>query len=86
MMNNNERAKEAQRRVEMIKPMLAGQEPEIVGAILADLVAILLVGHRCSTPEATAELREEILRMHIELVRHLIPINEAMMMESELSE
>jgi hypothetical protein len=59
--------------VNAIKPWLAGYSPEIQGAVLADLLAMFLAGH--VGPEAPA-LREEILRLHIETVRDLIPVNE----------
>ena len=63
--------------VEQIRPHFTGKEPGIVGAALADLLATLLAGHQ---GEGKRELREELLRNHIGIVRKLIPINEARML------
>jgi hypothetical protein len=63
--------------VERIRPIFAGRRPEIIGAALADLLAMLLVAH--SVPgdaTATAEIREELLQVHLEQMRPLIAINE----------
>jgi hypothetical protein len=57
--------------VERIKPILAGNPGQIQGAVLADLLAIFLAGH-------APPLREQILAIHLETVRRLIPVNEAM--------
>lgn len=59
----------------LIKPILAGRHPAVIGAALADLLAILLAGHRGGDAEV---LREHILAQHIEHVRMLIPVNEAL--------
>jgi hypothetical protein len=56
--------------VDAIRPLLAGKDPAIQGAVLADLLAIFLAGHH-------PELREDILELHIDAVRELIPVNEA---------
>ena len=48
--------------------VLAGQHPSAQGAALADLLAMWLVAH-------PPQLREEMLRLHIEFVRKLIPVN-----------
>lgn len=58
--------------VERIRPMLAGERPEVVGAALADLTAIWLAGH--VGPDAEA-MRSEILDMHVAAIRDLVPIN-----------
>ena len=63
-------------RAETIWPMLAGLGPDVQGAVLADLVATWIVGHQ---GEGVARLREELLGLHIALVRGLVPINEAIM-------
>ena len=55
--------------VDFIKPHLAGHLPEIQGAVLADLLAIWLAGH-------APGIREEILALHLDAVRDLIPVNE----------
>jgi hypothetical protein len=60
-----------------IGPILAGRPPQVQGAVLADLFATWLAGHFAETPEQTAELREVLLEQHLDLVRKLIPLNEA---------
>ena len=62
--------------VNRIKPIRAGQPPEIVGATLADLLAIWLASHIFpSMPSATAEMREVLLQTHIMHVRELMVEN-----------
>jgi hypothetical protein len=51
-----------------IRPILAGEHPAVQGATLADLTAIWLAGH-------PAELRVELLMMHVHKVCELVPIN-----------
>jgi hypothetical protein len=58
--------------VDRIKPLLAGHDPSLQGAILGDLVAIFLAGH-------APALREEMLQVHIDLVRQLTELNEKIM-------
>jgi hypothetical protein len=63
--------------VERIRPLLAGRNPDIVGAALADLLATWLACFRVpGDPKATTEAREHMLQMHIECMRPLIAINE----------
>jgi hypothetical protein len=52
-----------------IQPLLKGREPQLQGAVLADLLSIWLAGH-------APQLREEILALHINSVRALIPVHE----------
>lgn len=52
-----------------LQPMLKGRDPGIQGAVLADLTAIWLAGW----PPAA---REELLDMHVQKIRELIPVNE----------
>jgi hypothetical protein len=63
-----------------IMPHLAGQDPELVGGVLADLLAIFLAGHVVvgSKPE-TDKLREDVLAIHLEAVRQLVTINAELM-------
>jgi hypothetical protein len=64
--------------VQAIRPILAGNPPQIVGAALADLLAIWLASHVYPGDDvATTCARERLLDAHIELVRKLIPVNEA---------
>lgn len=55
----------------VIKPLLAGHHPRVQSAVLADLLAMWLAGH------LDHAVREEVLAEHIELVRKLVPVNEA---------
>jgi hypothetical protein len=63
---------EVEALVNEIRPLLAGKGPAVQGAVLADLLAMFIAGHR------DAELRDEILQLHIEAVRHLIPFADLM--------
>ena len=66
--------------VAQIKPVLAGQPPEIQGAVLADCLAIWLAGHYVTGDEdATRTMRAEFLAAHFSLVRQLVPVNAKMM-------
>ena len=59
-----------------VKPLLAGENPEVQGAALADLLAIWLAGHQVEGDlEATRTLRAELLAEHCRLVRQLVPVN-----------
>jgi hypothetical protein len=70
-------ANEIAELVEHIRPLLAGRDPSVQGAVLADLVSMLLAGHILpNSKERTNELREGLLQAHITAVRQLIPINE----------
>jgi hypothetical protein len=74
-------ASEAEAIVNRIKPHLAGVETQIIGAVLGDLVAMFIAGHRAEDPGGkaadTKAIQELVLQMHIDLVRSLIPINMA---------
>lgn len=74
-----EEARLAARLVAEICPVMAAHPPEVQGYALADLLAIWLAGHIVpDNPGATAKLRGELMRMHIGMVRTLIPVNEGM--------
>ena len=62
--------------LQRIAPLFHGQSPDIVGAVLSDLVALLLAGHQGA---GVGELREELLQLHVETVRGLIPVNEVLL-------
>lgn len=64
--------RDIERLVERIRRLLGGKPPELQGAVLADLLAIFICGHH-------PLIREEVLRLHIEAVRSLIPENERML-------
>lgn len=62
--------------VKRMRLLLAGLPPHVQGAVLADLLAIWLAGHRIEDdPAETTALREKLLTMHLEMVRQLIPPN-----------
>jgi hypothetical protein len=66
--------------VERIKPLLAGQPPELQGVVLADCMAIWLAGHHVAgDAEATRKMRAELLAMHCSAVRELTEINAKIM-------
>jgi hypothetical protein len=56
--------------VDKIKPFLTGHDPSIQGAALAELLALWLAGHH-------PDLRHEMLDLHIDTVRELVPVAEA---------
>jgi hypothetical protein len=60
-----------------IGQLLHGHSPQVQGAVLADLLAMWLAGHTAGDPIANDELRGELLAAHINVVRELIPENEA---------
>ena len=59
-----------------LAPLLAGYPAMVQGGALADLLAIWLAGHWCEGEAERHDLREELLAMHIEKVRELIPVND----------
>lgn len=65
--------------VDRIRPILAHRNPAIQSAALADLLALYIAGHQATEGDKNAldELREEVLAMHMQLVRDLIPANDA---------
>jgi len=71
-------AAEVEAIVNRMRPALAGHPSPIQGAALADLLAIWLAGHIVpGKPAETKAARERLLKMHVEMVRKLIPVNEA---------
>lgn len=75
-MNDTLKAAELARQC---RPIFAGQDPVLVAAALAELLALLLAGHfRPGDPADTQALRDGILELHIETVKKLVPVMEAM--------
>lgn len=71
-MNDNDKdfgsmATRAMEIVKQIEPLLAGAGPDIQGAVLADLLATWLAGH-------PAEMREDMLQLHLEAMQPLIEL------------
>jgi hypothetical protein len=66
--------------VAQIRPLLAGIDPDVQGAILANLVAMWLAGHRQKGQggqlEPATEWREELLTQFTDLVEQLIPLED----------
>jgi hypothetical protein len=71
--------------VDRIKPILAGEAPNVQGAVLADLLAMWLAGHVImGDPKETEKMRERALEIHIATVRALIPIEYETRIEPEI--
>lgn len=58
--------------VERIAPILANRNAELQGAVVADLAALWIAGHRDESRVEGDLLREELLRMHAEHVREMV--------------
>jgi hypothetical protein len=69
---------EVLRIAELVKPILAGREPEIQGAVLAELLSLWLAGHY----QGGQRLIDNLLALHVEHVRKLIPENVRMLRDS----
>jgi hypothetical protein len=66
--------------VEQIRPLLAGREPVVQSAVLAELLSLLLAGHWIpGEPNQTEIFRRELLSVHSKLVWELIKVNAAIM-------
>jgi two-component sensor histidine kinase len=63
-------------RVAKIRKIMGGLSPQIQGAILADLLAIWLAGHR-SLDGDDKKLRQHVLANFMRTMRQLIPVNVA---------
>ena len=85
---NGELGREADAVVEQIRPFLAGHRPIAQSVILADLTSAWIAGHlahsagEINAPE-TRRMREDILMHFIELIRQLIPMHHARIMEEQ---
>lgn len=55
-----------------IQPLLAGQGSVLQGAVIADLCAIWIAGHRCSDPQEERRIHEELIALHADCVRQLV--------------
>jgi hypothetical protein len=58
---------------------LHGHGPDVQGAVLADLLAMWLAGHLAGG--GSQEVCDELLRVHVEAVRGLVPVNVAIVQE-----
>ncbi len=57
-----------------IQPLLAGHGPDLQGAVITDLVAIWIAGHRCSDPAEEQLVHEELLELHCKHVREMVAL------------
>jgi hypothetical protein len=58
--------------LDRISPILAGQPAEVQGAVIADLAAMWLAGHRDARGRAAGDrFRDRLLHLHAEHVRDL---------------
>jgi hypothetical protein len=73
-----------ERLVNKIMPILAGHGPTVQSAVLADLLAMLLAGHFGRNVEETNGAREDVLTLHLELVRKLVQPNEQRILENKM--
>ena len=55
--------------VEQIKPLLAGRDPSVQGAVLCELLSLWLAGH-------SPMIRKAMFAMHFKAVQEMIPISE----------
>ncbi len=76
-MSSDEAATRTLAITEQIKPLLAGQSPEVQSAVLANLTALWLASHMGPDAETTAAYRRGLLDGHVQLVRDLIESSEA---------
>lgn len=68
--------------VEKIKPILAGLGGPTQGLVLAELLSMWLAGHVSTDKARTEELHEEILELHIDTVRQMLPYQQAVILTS----
>jgi hypothetical protein len=77
MTKSREAAELVDEIVQRIRPILAGNAPEVVGGALADLFSMFLAGHFDEKgPAETAVLREQLISQWLDTVRQLIEPNE----------
>jgi len=69
-------AKEIVELAERIKPILAGREPALQSAVLAELTSLWLAGHFVpGDREQTADIRARLLAAYCQLVLDLTKVN-----------
>lgn len=72
-------ARESMRLAQSIYPMLAGQPPEVQGAVLADLLSMWLAGHY----RGGDALLLRLLEHHVRAVRMILPVQIAALKERQ---
>lgn len=60
--------------VERIRPLLAGRLPQVQGAVLAELLATWVKGHRSENGLMDREVQDVALSYHLTFVRKLMAI------------
>ena len=84
-MTANWEARAAGKLAKRCYPIFKGQDPDIQGAALVDLVARHLAGYvAIGDAEATAQMRELMLEAFIIAVKQLVPIVDAAEIQPEL--
>jgi len=59
--------------LERIMPFLAGHDPELQGAVVTDLAALWIAGHRVEGSRAEGDrMRGELLEVYLQHVRELV--------------
>ena len=72
---NRQNAYDAEMIADMIKPLLAGHDPDVTSAVLAQLTALWLAGYVIRGDDReTARMRKDLLSGHVSLIRRLIPV------------
>jgi len=67
--------KEADVLLDRISSIFAGASTELQGAVVNDLTAIWIAGHRVENDRAEGDrMREELLELHAKHVRELVPM------------
>ncbi len=69
-----------ERLLERLRPIFAHTEPELQGAVLAELLALWVAGHY----QGGIAVMEKALAMHIEVVRQLVGLNIEALQEAGL--
>ena len=62
----------AEALLDRIKPLLAGSDAELQGAVICDLAALWIAGHRMPDRAEGDRMRAELLQLHTAHVRELV--------------
>jgi hypothetical protein len=76
-MSDMSEADEVVALVAAVRPFFLGKPHEVQGAALADMVATWLARYVRGDPKATESFRKDVLALHVETVRRLVPHYEA---------
>lgn len=67
--DDDQKVRDSYRVVEEVRHILHGEEPEVVGAALAELTSLWLAGH-------SKTIRDDIFAAHMMLILKLTPLTE----------